>query len=274
MLTRWELRHDFERVAHDVYVARGLRLDAVGRAKAAVLWTKGRGVLLGLSASALLGSKWIDADTPAEIAMPTYRRPPPWIISRQARIPCEDRRDIDGFPVTTPERTAFDLARTLPLRSAVPALDALCRATGLTPSAGRAYAAGHAGARGSVRAGTALSMVDPGAESPPESLTRLLIVTNGLPAPTTQIVVRDRSGEFIARLDMGWSAPRVGVEYDGAHHWTDPAQRTKDIDRAAALADAGWHIIRVSANLLHRRPHVLLDRIHSALATRNAPLDT
>ncbi|MEV0335766.1 DUF559 domain-containing protein [Nocardia sp. NPDC050717] len=115
-----------------------------------------------------------------------------------------------------------------------------------------------------------MPLVDPGAESPPESLTRLSIVRSGLPAPETQIVVRDEAGDFVARLDMGWRQWRVGVEYDGAHHWTDPAQRTKDIDRSAILADLGWRIIRVSASLLYRRPHIFLDRIHSALAARGA----
>ena len=30
-------------------------------------------------------------------------------------------------------------------------------------------------------------------------------------------------------------------------HWTDPAQRTRDIDRYAELADLGWVIIRVNS---------------------------
>lgn len=115
-----------------------------------------------------------------------------------------------------------------------------------------------------------MQLVDPGAESPPESLTRLSIIRSGLPAPETQVVVRDEAGGFVARLDMGWRQWRVGVEYDGAHHWTDPAQRTKDIDRSAILADLGWHIIHVSASLLYRRPHIFLDRIHSALTARGA----
>ncbi|MFD3595839.1 hypothetical protein ACFWU5_24195 [Nocardia sp. NPDC058640] len=274
VVTRWQLRHDFERVAHDVYVARGVRLDAVGRAMAAVHWTKGSGVLVGLSAAAMLGSKWIDDELPAEIAVPTYRRPPDWISCRQARIAEHEQCFVEDFPVTTPKRTAFDLARHLPLQRAVPALDALCRTTGLTPRDVLGFAAEHPGERGCAQVRQVMPLVDTGAESPPESLTRLLIVRSGLPAPTTQIVVRHSDGGFFARLDMGWPEWRVGIEYDGAQHWTDPTQRTKDIDRSAILADYGWQIIRVGANLLYRRPHILLDRVHHALAARGVLLNT
>ncbi|MFD6156147.1 endonuclease domain-containing protein [Nocardia sp. NPDC060256] len=87
----------------------------------------------------------------------------------------------------------------------------------------------------------------------------------GSPRPTTQLVVRDRAGGFVARVDMGWETWRVAVEYDGAHHWTDPTQRTKDIDRIATLESLGWRVIRVNATLLHHRPHVILDRVRAAL---------
>lgn len=274
VVTRWQLRHDFDRVAQDVYVPRGHRLDAVGRARAAVHWTKGTGVLVGYSAAAMFGSKWIGAELPAEIAVPTYRRPPEWISTRQARIAEHEQCVVDGFPVTTPKRTAFDLARGLPTRSAVPVLDALCRATKLAPDAVISLAAEHLGERGCAQVRRVMPLVDPGAESPPESLTRLLIVQSGLPTPSTQIVVRDSGGGFLARLDMGWRRWRVAVEYDGAHHWTDPTQRTKDIDRSAILAEHGWQIIRVSANLLYRRPHIILDRIHSALTASGARLNS
>ncbi|MFD3746672.1 DUF559 domain-containing protein [Nocardia sp. NPDC058633] len=272
-LTRHQLRHDFERVVPDVYSRKGRPLDAIGRAKAAVHWTKGEGVLLGRSAAALLGSAFVDADQPVEIALPRHRRPAPGITVVQARIGRSDRCEVDGYPVTTPSRTAFDLACRLPRDRAVPALDALCRATGLDPSTALAFADVHQRVRGSARARAVLRLVDPGAESPPESLTRLLLIDHGLPAPTTQLVVRDTGGAFLARLDMGWERWRVAVEYDGAQHWTDSAQRTKDIDRHAILAEHGWSIVRVGADLLRNRPHIVIDRVVAALSARGAQLD-
>ncbi|MFD3705225.1 endonuclease domain-containing protein [Nocardia sp. NPDC058658] len=273
MVTRWQLVHDFLRIAPDVYARRGVALDAVGRAQAAVHWTKGAGVLVGLSAAAVLGTKWIEADSPAEVALPISRKAPSGIRVIQARIARHERCEVDGFAVTTPVRTAFDLGRRLPRDRAVPIIDALCRATTLTPNTVSVFADEHPGARGCGQLRALLPLIDPGAESPPESLTRLLLVDHGLPAPTTQLVVRTTGGEFIARLDMGWERWRVAVEYDGAQHWTDTRQRTEDIDRHAALSDHGWQIIRVGADLLRNRPHILLDRVHTALASRGAQLD-
>jgi very-short-patch-repair endonuclease len=80
--------------------------------------------------------------------------------------------------------------------------------------------------------------------------------------------VRNEWGAVIARIDMGWERWLVGVEYDGAQHWTDPRNRTNDIDRIAALEQRGWRIIRVSADLLRHRPDVVVDRARDALAVR------
>ncbi|MFE6924187.1 DUF559 domain-containing protein [Nocardia sp. NPDC057663] len=272
-VTRHELRHDFDRVAPDVYARKGIQLDVTGRAKAAVHWTKGEGVLVGRSAAALLGSAYVDADQPVEIALPRHRRPPPGITVIQAELTRGERCEVHGYPVTTPPRTAFDLARRLPRDQAIPALDALCRATGLDPSTVLSFADGHQGVRGCARARAVLGLVDPGAESPQESLTRLLLIDHGLPAPTTQIVVRDHGGEFLARLDMGWERWQVAVEYDGAQHWTDTAQRTKDIDRLAILAEHGWLIVRVGADLLRNRPYIVIDRVLAALNAHGVHLD-
>lgn len=107
--------------------------------------------------------------------------------------------------------------------------------------------------------------MDSGAESPQESRTRLLLMRGGLPKPETQIVVLNEFGYPFARIDMGYRALMVGIEFDGAQHWTDPAQRTADIDRYAELASLGWRIVRVSTDLLRYRPEVVVARVCAAL---------
>ena len=81
----------------------------------------------------------------------------------------------------------------------------------------------HRGVRGLVQLRQALHLVDGGAESPYETKTRLVLLSGGLPRPPTQIEVRNEWGVAIARIDMGWEEWKVGVEFDGAQHWTDPA---------------------------------------------------
>lgn len=90
-----------------------------------------------------------------------------------------------------------------------------------------------------------------------------------MPRPETQIEIFDDAG-FVARADMGWKEWRRLVEYDGVQHWTDPAQRTLDIDRYARLPELGWTVIRVGADLLYRRPHVLVERVRRALRAAGA----
>ncbi|WP_433630804.1 endonuclease domain-containing protein [Nocardia sp. CA-120079] len=174
--------------------------------------------------------------------------------------------------MTTPARTAFDLGRRLSRENAVVVLDALCAATGLRTEEVIELSDLHPGARGIARLREVLPLVDGGAESPQESRTRLLLIDNGLPRPETQIVVRDHYGTFVARVDIGWEQWKVAVEYDGAQHWTDPAQRSKDIDRHAELNALGWLVIRVSADQLRTRPHIILDRVRTALRTQGAHL--
>lgn len=74
-----------------------------------------------------------------------------------------------------------------------------------------------------------------------------------------------------ARIDMGYREYLVGIEFDGAHHWTDSKQRSWDIERLAWLQEHGWIIIRVSAGMLHRTPEVFLARVGDALLARGCP---
>ncbi|MEV6772755.1 DUF559 domain-containing protein [Nocardia sp. NPDC051030] len=265
VVSQWELRRDFVRVFPDVYAPRGYPMGAVERAKAAVHWTKGAGVLVGHSALAMLGCRWVDERLPVEIALPSSRRPPAGIRTFRDRIARHECCEVEGFPVTTPVRTGFDIARRYDRELAIPLLDTLCAATGIDPEQVVDFAGGHFGSRGTARLRAALELVDARAESPQESRTRLLLIDSGLPKPATQIVIRNERGKFIARVDMGWEQWRVAVEYDGAQHWTDPLQYEKDIDRIAALECLGWKVIRVSGKHLSANPEVVVHRVRDAL---------
>jgi very-short-patch-repair endonuclease len=70
---------------------------------------------------------------------------------------------------------------------------------------------------------------------------------------------------------MGYEDCRVGVEYDGAQHWTDPKRRAHDIERAVELTEHGWIIVRVSADILRYRPWVVVTRAVDALRAAGCP---
>jgi Protein of unknown function (DUF559) len=259
------MRSLYVAVYRDVYVPYGIELTAAQRAHAAWLWSHRRAVVVGNSAAALLGAKWVDPLLPAELNH-LNRRPPVGITVYTERLRPDELVEVDGIPVTNAARTAFDIGRRSRGRVVVQRLDALMSATNIGKGDIEAVIAEHRGARGLVRLRGVLPLVDGGAESPQETRTRLVLTDAGLPPPMTQVAVLDEFGCLIARIDMGWEEWRVGVEYDGAQHWTDPSQRARDIDRLAELAALGWVIIRVSAEMLRERPGVFIERVRAALS--------
>ncbi len=270
LLTFRELRQCHTGIYPGVWVPRGAELSAVDRARAAWLWSRRRGVLAGLSASAIHGAKWIESDVPAELVL-SNRRPPKQITVHSDTLLPEEIQMAHRMPVTTPERTAFDLGRRLPLDEGVQRIDALMNATDLKPADIDEVAQRHPGVRGLRQLRRTLDLVDGGAESPYESLTRLLLIQAGFPRPETQIRVLDRSGRVVARIDLGWRQYRVGVDFEGAHHWTDPRQRTADAERYWLLPRLGWNDIRLTSGMLHNQPRIFLERVGEALIARGCP---
>ena len=272
-VNRYQLRTRYTAVYRNVYVEAGHELTPVTKAVAAWLWSRREATVAGVSAAALLGSRWIDATMPAEINRRSRERPP-GIVVFSDRLSDDEKSSVAGIPVTTPARTALDIGRRNNLTTAVIRLDALMRATEINVADVLAVAARHRGARGVAQLRRALTLVDPGAESPQETRTRLALVRAGLTAPSTQIEVHDAFGNFVARLDMGWDDFKVAVEFDGAQHWTDPAQRARDIDRLAELEALGWKVIRVSSHMLRYRPGVMIARVRAALEAAGCPWAT
>ena len=110
-LTPRELRRHYESVYPGVWAPKGVELTPAQRARAAWLWSRRDAVLCGLSASALLGAKWIEPDKPAELIHSNRRRPDDMIVHSDTLLKRETRM-VGGMRVTTPSRTAFDLGNT------------------------------------------------------------------------------------------------------------------------------------------------------------------
>jgi hypothetical protein len=220
-----------------------------------------------------LGSKWIEPTVPAELVHSNRRAPQLLTVHSDTVLPGETVCR-NGMAVTTAARTAFDLGRRLPMTAAVQRMDALMNATGLQAADVEKVIVEHPGVRGLSALRRVLPLVDGGAQSPYETLTRLILVRAGLPAPATQVPVVDEYGFVVAYLDMGWPELRVAVEYDGAQHWTDARQRRRDIERLADLDALGWVIIRVSSDMV-RTPATIVARVRSALERRaSVPIST
>lgn len=252
----------FTRLLPDVYVRGDAPVDLRARAIAAYLNAHGRGIIAGWAAAELLGAPCAPADAEAEIVLSdSDRRARPGLRVHRFRPHPGEVRQIDGIAVTSPLRTAYDLARRETLVRAVTAVDALARIDRFDPEAVLALARRHPGVRGTRRLPRVVALSDPRAESPGESRMRLAIVLAGLPVPVPQ----HRVGRF--RLDLAYPEVMLGVEYDGADHLT-PGRARRDLTREAELARAGWELVHVGGDNSMREIAILVAR---ALAARGVP---
>ena len=262
-LSRYQLQTGFRAIYPDVYLARHAAPTLRIRSAAAWLWSGRRGVLAGLAAAAVHGSDWIDDDEPIDLIW-RNQHAPAGILTSNHRLDDDEVAYVARLPVTTPARTAFDLARRPPIGQAVARLDALKRATPFSAEDVQLLAKRHSRARGLRQLRAALPLVDAGAESPKETWLRLLLIDAGLPAPETQIpvVVQNRT---VARLDTGWERFKVAAEYDGDQHRTSRSQYVWDRRRLKMLEGLGWIVIRVIAE---DRPDDVVHSVHEALHSR------
>nr|WP_046282711.1 hypothetical protein [Mycobacterium sp. UM_NZ2] len=263
-LTRHELRRWYRLLFRGVYLRKDTTPALRDRTTAAWLASRRHGVIAGLAASALHGAQWVDADVDIELIAQNTRAQPGLIV-RDETLADDEVTKVAGLPVTTPARTAYDLARHLPRGNAVARLDALARATPFSTEDVLLIAKHHQGARYLRRLRAALPLVDAGAASPKETWLRLLLFDAGLPTPTTQIPVRDRRYWPFAWLDLGWEDYKVSAEYDGEHHQKDRAQYVKDHQRQRKLERLGWINIQV---INEDNPQETIHRVTQALHAR------
>jgi len=121
-------------------------------------------------------------------------------------------------------------------------------------------------------ASRAVELADPRSESVGESRTRFLLHGVGL-SPTPQLVIRDGSGAFVARVDLGFERERVVVEFDGLVKYAGANGRQALVAeklREDRLRDLGYHMVRLTwADL--SRPAVVEARVRHGLARGAAP---
>jgi very-short-patch-repair endonuclease len=259
-ISRHELRSYYRAIMPNVYLEKRVEPSLRQRTVAAWLWSRREAVIAGIAASAMHSAKWVDDDVPVELIWRNARAPQRVVTRYQLLLGHEFER-LDGLPVTTPERTAFDIGRRGGLNRAVAQLDALAAATDFKVNDVFELVGAHRHTRGLRQLETALDLVDRGAQSPKETWLRLLLINAGFPKPRTQIPVLSADGFPRYFLDMGWEEIMLAVEYDGQQHWTDPRQHAEDVDRQEYVAKVGWTVISVVSQ---HRPRDVIRRVQHA----------
>lgn len=232
------------RVLHSVYVASQVP-DSLGmRAGALRLVVPDHGVVVDRTACWL---HVVDA-LPRRAA---YEMPPLEVYSTAASrtrrngvssgirdLRPEDIQVIDGLRVTTKLRTACDVGRLVWRYDAIGALDGLARADLSREELADAVAR-FKGYRGVLQLRRLVPLIDPLAESMPESALRLHWHEADLPWPESQIWVHDEDGRPVFRIDVGHREVRYGAEYFGAEfHGEEKSE--EDEARLAWLERHAW----------------------------------
>lgn len=99
-----------------------------------------------------------------------------------------------------------------------------------------------------------VGQADARAESPGETLTRLLLRAD-LPGLVPQVELRDERSRVLARFDLADEHLRLAVEFDGKRGHSGELMVAKDRQRDALSAAHGWTTERVTWFDVRRREH-------------------
>ena len=189
------------------------------------------------------------------------------------------QRDKEGYLVTTPARTAVDLAAALPLPEALVLLDSAARlicASLVNPVRRRDYANPHlvraavdlleqaATTVRATRLRPALALVDPSRESVAESLSAAHMWLAGIPTPRFQPEIRTPMGTVYP--DFLWEDLKLIGECDGAVKYHNANAYVLEKEREQMLRDLGYRFVRWLAKEIMLSPVVVMERIARALA--------
>ena len=122
-----------------------------------------------------------------------------------------------------------------------------------------------AGAKGVMRARTALGLACANTDSIPETDLRLLLVRAGLPCPIVNLPIYDDFGQVLYWIDLAYEATKTAIEYDGAIHVSDRKKMEYDATRRRYLEDQGWRLITVTSADLVRNPVGIVNSVRQAL---------
>jgi very-short-patch-repair endonuclease len=190
------------------------------------------------------------------------------VVHETLEVRAADRRVIDGIPVTSIERTIFDLggvvAEELHWSMADDAVRRqLTSYEQIRDTFSRLARRGRNGTTATrqlleARLGEAMTGSDF------ETMVRSLIRRSGLPPPVVQFPID--LGTRRCYLDLAWPDQKVALECDGWDSHGTPLALQDDLERQNLLVLAGWLVLRVAWRTARDRPELVVDQLRSVLA--------
>ena len=241
-----------------VYAVGHPKVSAAGRRLAAVL-ACGRGALASHETAGDLWNIRPSASARIHVTVPTTagRKRPGIIVHRTTTLRDEHVASVDGIPVTSVSRTLADLARTLDaasLRKTIERADRLnlldVSALPTTKRLQRALAEAHFG----------------DLRSDLESDFLAVCRAHDIRTPETNVLLEGHTVDFL------WREERLVVETDGWEHHHDRAAVRRDHRRDAALARAGFLVLRYTHHEVNHDPGTPAGEVRAFLAQRKPRL--
>ncbi len=212
-----------------------------------------------------------------EITCPRWRRArhDGLVVHETSALGPRDITLVDTIPVTTIERTLFDLCAVARSTTVDLAIDNALRRdlTDVIALERTLRRVGRRGRSGTLTFRKLLQDRSPDlalTESEREQLLLLMLRRHGFPAPVAQLEIRDDDGRLIARPDFAYPAEKIAIEYDSYQEHTGKLALVRDSARRNAIVGHGWAPITATAEDLRRGGRQLASDLRMARARRLA----
>lgn len=164
------------------------------------------------------------------------------------------------FRMTTASRTVIDLVRDLDFRAGVVTTDSALNKKLTTKDELRSVIAACPQWRGIQRAREVVEFADALAESPLESIARVVFRDCGLPPPELQVWLEED-----VRVDFYWKKYRTIAEVDGAAKYDlDPWRARAQLERDRLLRRDGFEIVHFTWAEVTQNPALVAATIRDA----------
>ena len=242
--------------APGVYRAATVEASFLQRCLTGSLWAAPAGLVSRDSAGAVWSYEGVTRPRRIDITFPKRGRPAPngcgFRVHWTNDLPDEDRALVDGIALTSPLRTALDLAWDRSDLGFELILEDALRRRLFTPTqlVDRADRYCGSGVDGSARVRRLVAARGPTTTDSGWELRLVRVLTRaGFPEPTRQIPIRTSLG--VLHPDVGFPGPPAVVfEYDSERWHSSVRQRQRDARRRNALRAVGVTVVEVNAATL------------------------
>jgi hypothetical protein len=194
------------------------------------------------------------------------------VVHQTTMLDHADRFERSGLPCTSLARTLADLGSTESEDMVWRALISARRLHRVNPlwlqqTALRLHRPGQTGTGVLIRALRRWSVEGTLPESWFEELLRRMLDHPDIPEIVSQFVVTEDNGVFVARVDLGIPAVRLGLEGHSRQFHFGPVREEADEDRDLRAAACGWELIYLGW-YAQRRPEDVVQLIAQLCRTR------